>query len=171
MGMTLSAVEQLMERDPAAAKELVAAARESSTKALGELRDLVRGIHPPVLADRGLVDAVRALALDSSLEVAVEGDLGERLPAPIESAAYFALSELLANAVKHGDAERVRIDLRRRVHEVHMTVTDDGDGGADPANGTGLQGIERRVGAFDGSLHISSPVGGPTVVTVEIPCE
>ena len=171
MGMTLGAVEQLLERDPAAAKELVAGARESSAKALGELRDLVRGIHPPVLADRGLGDAVRALALDSPLDVSVEDDLGDRLPVPLESAAYFALSELLANATKHGDAQQVRIDLRRRSGMVRMTVIDDGVGGADPASGTGIRGIERRVAAFDGTLHVNSPVGGPTTVTVEIPCE
>jgi signal transduction histidine kinase len=170
MGMTLGAVELLLERDPAAARELVADARESSAKALGELRDLVRGIHPPVLADRGLADAVRALALDSPLDISVDADLGPRLPAPVESAAYFAFSELLANAAKHADAQRVRVDLRRRAGLVRMTVTDDGAGGADPAKGTGLRGIERRVAAFDGTLVVVSPVGGPTVVTVEISC-
>ena len=170
MGMTLGAVEQLLERDPAAARALVIDARESSAKALGELRDLVRGIHPPVLADRGLADAVRALALDSPLEISVDDDLGDRLPAPVESAAYFAFSELLANVAKHADAQQVRVDLRRRAGLVRMTVTDDGAGGADRANGTGLRGIERRVAAFDGTLMVDSPVGGPTVVTVEIPC-
>jgi len=171
MGMTLGAVEQLLERDPAAARELVADARESSAKAIGELRDLVRGIHPPVLADRGLADAVRALALDGPLDISVDADLGHRLPAPVESATYFAFSELLANVAKHADAQQVRVDLRRRAGRVRMTVTDDGAGGADPANGTGLRGIERRVAAFGGTLLVVSPVGGPTVVTVEIPCE
>jgi signal transduction histidine kinase len=171
MGMTLGAVEQLLERDPAAARALVVDARESSAKAIGELRDLVRGIHPPVLADRGLADAVRALALDGPLDISVDADLGGRLPAPVESAAYFAFSELLANVAKHADAQQVRVDLRRRAGLVRMTVTDDGAGGADPANGTGLRGIERRVAAFDGTLLVVSPVGGPTVVTVEIPCE
>jgi signal transduction histidine kinase len=171
MGMTLGAVEQLLERDPAAARELVVDARESSAKAIGELRDLVRGIHPPVLADRGLEDAVRALALDSPLDISVDADLGDRLPAPVESAAYFAFSELLANVAKHANAQQVRVDLRRRAALVRLTVTDNGGGGADPANGTGLRGIERRVAAFGGTLLVVSPVGGPTVVTVEIPCE
>jgi signal transduction histidine kinase len=170
MGMTLGAVEQLLERDPAAARELVVDARESSAKALVELRDLVRGIHPPVLADRGLADAVRALALDSPLDISVDAEPGNRLPAPVESAAYFAFSELLANIAKHADARQVSVDLRRRAGLVRMTITDDGAGGADPANGTGLRGIERRVAAFDGTLVVVSPVGGPTVVTVEIPC-
>jgi signal transduction histidine kinase len=170
MGMTLGAVEQLLESDPAAAKKLVVGAREASAKALGELRDLVRGIHPPVLADRGLADAVRALALDSPLDISVEADLGDRLPAPVESAAYFAVSELLANVAKHADAQRVRVDLRRRAGLMRMVVTDDGTGGADPAKGSGLQGIERRVAAFDGTLLVDSPVGGPTLVRVEIPC-
>jgi signal transduction histidine kinase len=170
MGMTLGAVEQLLERDPVAARRLVVDARETSAKALGELRDLVRGIHPPVLADRGLADAVRALALDSPLDISVDADLGDRLPAPVESAAYFAFSELLANIAKHADAQQIRVDLRRRAGLVRMTVTDDGTGGADLANGTGLRGIQRRVSAFDGTLAVVSPVGGPTVVTVEIPC-
>jgi signal transduction histidine kinase len=163
-------VEQLLERDPVAARRLVVDARETSAKALGELRDLVRGIHPPVLADRGLADAVRALALDSPLDISVDADLGDRLPAPVESAAYFAFSELLANIAKHADAQQIRVDLRRRAGLVRMTVTDDGTGGADLANGTGLRGIQRRVSAFDGTLAVVSPVGGPTVVTVEIPC-
>lgn len=170
MGMTLGAAEQLLDSDPATARALVVGARESSAKALRELRDLVRGIHPPVLADRGLADAVRALALDSPLEISVEADLGDRLPAPVESAAYFAVSELLVNVAKHAGAEQVWVDLRRRAGMVRMMVTDDGAGGADPAKGSGLRGIERRMATFDGTLLIDSPVGGPTVVRVEIPC-
>jgi signal transduction histidine kinase len=170
MGMTLGAAEQLLEHDPAAAKLLVVGARESSAKALGELRDLVRGIHPPVLADRGLADAVRALALDSPLNILVTADVGGRLPAPIESAAYFVVSELLANAAKHTDAAQVTVELQRRPNVVRIVVTDDGEGGADPAKGTGLRGIERRIAAFDGTVSIDSPVGGPTVSIAEIPC-
>jgi signal transduction histidine kinase len=170
MGMTLGAAEQLLEHDPAAARELVASARESSAQALGELRALVRGIHPPVLADRGLADAVRALALDSPLDISVNANLGGRLPAPVESAAYFVISELLANATKHTDAAHVRVELQRRVGVVRIVVADDGEGGADLAKGTGLRGIERRVAAFDGTFSIDSPAGGPTVAVAEIPC-
>src|ERR1700732_886768 len=104
MGMSLGAIEHLLERDPEKAKLLLAEARLASTKALHELRDLVRGIHPPVLADRGLGDAVKALALDNPLAVQVTSDLGGRLEAPVESAAYFAISEMLANATKHSGA-------------------------------------------------------------------
>jgi signal transduction histidine kinase len=173
MGMTLDAAGQLIDTNPAAAQALLNEARDNSVKALAELRDLVRGVHPPVLADRGLTDAVRALALDSPLRVRVTSELPGRPPAPVESAAYFAVSELLANAAKHADAGRVWIDIR---HDGGMSgmlrigVTDDGRGGADLALGTGLQGIERRLAAFDGVLAVNSPPGGPTVVNMEIPC-
>ncbi len=170
MGMTLGAAEQLLDHDPAAARVLVAGARESSAKALGELRDLVRGILPPVLADRGLADAVRALALDSPLNISISADLEGRLPAPVESAAYFIVSELLANAAKHSDDAQVTVELQQRVGALRMVVTDDGTGGADADKGTGLRGIERRVAAFDGTFSIDSPVGGPTVSIAEIPC-
>ena len=170
MGMTLDAAGQLIGTNPAAAQALLTEARDNSVKALAELRDLVRGIHPPVLADRGLADAVRALALDSPLQVRVTNELPGRTPAPVESAAYFAVSELLANVGKHADARRVWIDIRHDGGVLRIGVTDDGCGGADPAGGTGLSGIERRLAAFDGVLAVSSPPGGPTVVNMEIPC-
>ncbi len=169
MGMTLDAADQLLAGNPAA-RALLAEARESSAKALAELRDLVRGIHPPVLADRGLVDAVHALALNLPLRVHFASELAGRPPAPVESAAYFAASELLANVSKHAHAGQVWIDLRHEGGMLRVDVADDGTGGADPACGTGLAGIERRLAAFDGVLAVSSPPGGPTVVTMEIPC-
>ena len=170
LGMTLDAAGQLIGTNPAAAQALLTEARDSSVKALAELRDLVRGIHPPVLADRGLADAVRALALDSPLQVRVTNELPGRPPAPVESAAYFAVSELLANVAKHAEGRRVWIDIRHDGGVLRIGVTDDGCGGADPAGGTGLSGIERRLAAFDGVLAVSSPPGGPTVVNMEIPC-
>ncbi|GAA2361853.1 sensor histidine kinase [Dactylosporangium salmoneum] len=170
VGLTLGAIERLMDTDPDAARRLVAQARETSQAALTELRDLVRGIHPPVLSERGLPDAVRALALDTAAEVTVAGRLPGRLAAPVESAAYFAVSELLANAVRHGRAEHVTVDIRHREGRLRVTVTDDGEGGADPSRGTGLRGIERRLGTFDGTLALHSPQGGPTVATLELPC-
>ena len=170
MGMTLSAAEELLESSPAAARALLVEARESSAKALAELRALVRGIHPPVLADRGLADAIRALALDSGMTVDVAAGLGGRPSAPVESAAYFAVSELLANVSKHAGAGRVWIDVRHDAGMLRIGVTDDGCGGADPARGTGLRGIERRLAAFDGVLAVSSPPGGPTTANMEIPC-
>jgi signal transduction histidine kinase len=170
MGMTLDAAGQLIDSNPAAARALLLEARDTSVKALAELRDLVRGIHPPVLADRGLGDAVRALALDSPLRARLASDLPGRLPAPVESAAYFAVSELLANVSKHAAAAHAWIDIRYADGILRVGVSDDGRGGADPAQGTGLRGIERRVAAFDGVLAVHSPSGGPTAVTMEIPC-
>ncbi len=171
IGMTLGTIEHLMETDQDAARELLAEARQSSARALQELRDLVRGIHPPVLAERGLGDAVRALALDSALPTEVFVSLPDRLPAPVEAAAYFSISELLANAAKHSAAERVWVDILYRAGSLRITVTDDGVGVADPSRGTGLRGIERRLGTFDGVLAIDSTSGGPTTITLELPCE
>ena len=170
MGMTLDAAGQLIDSNPAAARALLLEARDTSVKALAELRDLVRGIHPPVLADRGLGDAVRALALDSPLRARTASDLPGRLPAPVESAAYFAVSELLANVSKHAGAAQTWIDIRYTDGMLRVGVSDNGRGGADPQRGTGLRGIERRVAAFDGVLAVHSPPGGPTAVTMEIPC-
>ena len=170
MGMTLDVADQMLEGEPAAARALLAEARESSAKALAELRALVRGIHPPVLADRGLAEAVRALALDLPLRVRFASELTGRPPAPIESAAYFAVSELLANVSKHAGATQTWIDIRYTDGMLRVGVSDNGRGGADPQRGTGLRGIERRVAAFDGVLAVHSPPGGPTAVTIEISC-
>ncbi len=170
MGMTLDAAEHLLESNPDAVRDLLVEARQSSTAALKELRDLVKGIHPPVLADRGLADAVRSLAMISPLRTEVAVDLTARPEPSVESAVYFAVSELLTNAAKHGGAERAWIDLRYEDGSLRVTVTDDGHGGADAALGTGLRGIERRLAHFDGVLAISSPVGGPTLMTLEVPC-
>ncbi|WP_369164160.1 sensor histidine kinase [Streptomyces sp. AFD10] len=170
MGMNLGTIEALVEKDPAQAKKMLAMARESSAEALAELRDLVRGIHPPVLAERGLGDAVRALALRLPVATEVTVELAGRAEAPVESAAYFAVSEALTNAVKHAQAERVHVDLHHTEGMLRISVTDDGKGGAVAGSGSGLSGIERRLGTFDGVLAVSSPAGGPTMVTMEIPC-
>jgi signal transduction histidine kinase len=170
MGMNLSAAEALLDQHPEEARALLMEARDASVKALTELRGLVRGIHPPVLADRGLVDAVRALALDSALRVEVSADVPGRAQPPVESAMYFAASELLTNVAKHAHADRVWIDLTYAAGVLRMTVTDDGHGGADPAGGTGMRGVERRIATFDGLMTVTSPPGGPTVVTLEMPC-
>jgi signal transduction histidine kinase len=171
MGMTLDAIEQQL-ANPDAARALLAEAKQSSVKALSELRDLVRGIHPPVLADRGLVEAVRALALDSPLRAHVSSELTGRPPAPVESAAYFAVSELLANAAKHAGPCEASVDFRHSAGMLRITVSDDGRGGADQhlGRGSGLRGVEKRLAAFDGVLAVSSPPGGPTVANLEIPC-
>ena len=170
MGMTLDAAGQIIDTNPEAARALLVEARDASVKALAELRALVRGIHPPVLADRGLAAAVEALTLDSPMRIHLASDLEGRLPAPVESAAYFAVSELLANVSKHSEARQTWIDIRHTDGMLRIGVSDNGHGGADPARGSGLRGIERRLAAFDGVLAVGSPPGGPTAVTMEIPC-
>ncbi|WP_086770552.1 sensor histidine kinase [Streptomyces bobili] len=170
LGMNLGVAEQLLAKDPEAVRAILADTRKASASALTELRDLIRGIHPPVLADRGLADAVRALALDSPLDVSVTAELPGRADAPVESALYFAVSEILTNAAKHASPTHVDVDLWYADGRIRAQVSDDGHGGADPSRGTGLRGIERRLAAFDGVLAVHSPVGGPTTLTLEIPC-
>ncbi|GLX48368.1 histidine kinase [Streptomyces hygroscopicus subsp. hygroscopicus] len=170
MGMDLGTIEMLLDKDPARARQLLAQARRNSVDALEELRDLVRGIHPPVLAERGLGDAVRALALRLPLPAEVTVELPGRADAPVESAAYFAVSEVLTNAAKHSGADRIWIDLHHTDGRLRITVTDNGRGGAAVGAGSGLAGVEKRLGTFDGVLAVSSPAGGPTMVTMELPC-
>jgi signal transduction histidine kinase len=170
LGMNLRAVERVLPSSPGAALALVAEARETSVRALNELRDLIRGICPPVLADRGLGHAVQALVLDTPLPTTLEVDLPGRLSAPVESACYFAIAEALANAVKHSGARRAGIRIQHTAGLLRIEVADDGAGGADPARGTGLRGVERRLGTFDGILAVSSPPGGPTMIAMEVPC-
>ncbi|MCX4911504.1 sensor domain-containing protein [Streptomyces sp. NBC_00878] len=170
LGLKLGAVDRQLARDPEAARKLLHEARSSSVLALRELRDLVRGIHPPVLAERGLADALQALGLASPLPVSVSVDLPAQLPAPVESATYFSVSELLTNALKHADAENVEVTARYEHGVLYAHVIDDGRGGADMSAGTGLEGIRRRLATFDGTLEIDSPSGGPTVTKLEIPC-
>lgn len=170
LGMSLRAAERLIPTSPQAAVELVAEARETSMKVLDELRHLVRGICPPVLADRGLADAVRALALDTPLRTDVEVDLPGRPELAVETACYFAVAEALTNAVKHSGARNVQIKIGHADGSLRITVIDDGGGGANPAAGSGLRGLERRLGTFDGVLAVNSPHGGPTIIAIEVPC-
>jgi signal transduction histidine kinase len=171
MGMSMGAAEQLVDTNPEAAKAIIAQARASSATALAELRSLVRGINPPVLTERGLVDAVRALAMDAPVEVDVVTRIPARAERPVEAAVYFAVAELLANVAKHARAERVRVELDYAASTLTATVSDDGIGGASASSGSGLSGLERRMTAFGGRLEISSPAGGPTRITVAVPCE
>lgn len=170
LGMNLGMAEELVESDPQAARRLLEEARTSTTTALGELRSVVRGIHPPVLADRGLVGAVQALALDLAIPSTVTATLTTRPPAPVESAVYFAVAECLANVSKHSRATRVGVGLAQRGDALVATVVDDGVGGASMDDGTGLRGVAHRLGAFDGTMIVDSPVGGPTTITMELPC-
>ncbi len=172
LGMSIGLAEQVLRDDPNLALKLLAEARESSGQALTDLRHLVRGIHPPVLAERGLDGAVRALALNLPIPVDLRIELPGRPPAPVESAAYFAIAEVLANVVKHSAARSAWVQLEYNSQaRLIAIIGDDGTGGAVPRVGGGLRGIERRLAAFDGVIAVTSPVGGPTVVTMELPCE
>jgi signal transduction histidine kinase len=171
LGMSIGMAEEMLKTNPDAAARLLAEAREDSGQALRELRQLVRGMHPPVLADRGLPGAVQALALSHPLPVDVVDELPGRPPAPVESAAYFAIAETLTNVAKHAGARSARVRLGYGERRLLVTVSDDGRGGAKQAGGGGLHGLARRLSAFDGTLNLTSPVGGPTVITMEIPCE
>ncbi|MGW4163384.1 sensor histidine kinase [Streptomyces sp. NPDC004788] len=177
LGLSLATAERLMATDPERARALMRDARAGATASLAELRELVRGISPPVLNERGLVDAVRALALDVPLDVTVTATFAEgpandphRLEPPVESAVYFGVAELLTNAVKHARAGRARVTLTRDDHGVVAEVEDDGRGGADARPGGGLDGLRRRLAVFDGTLEITSPAGGPTRVRMAVPC-
>jgi signal transduction histidine kinase len=169
LAMSLGMAEEKLDSDPAQARELLAEARGEAKTALQELRDLARGIHPPILADRGLEAAITALAARSPLAVAIEADVDPRPPAAVEAAAYFVVAEALANATKHSGALRVLVCLARRDRRLVVEVVDDGSGGANPA-GSGLLGLARRVEALDGSLRLVSPPGGGTTLRAELPC-
>ena len=170
VGMSLRAAEKMFASNPEAALALVSEARETSSRALTDLRDLVRGIYPPVLADRGLADAVRALVLDTPLHTELDVDLPGEVEMPVGAAVYFAVAEVLVNAVRHSGARSVRIHLSHAAGSLRAVLADDGAGGADPAAGTGLAGVERRLATFDGILAVNSPPGGPTIVAIEVPC-
>jgi signal transduction histidine kinase len=163
--------------DIARARRLVESAHASATDAIAELRDLARGIHPPVL-DNGLPDALASLAAQSVVPVDVSADIGSRPTPAIETIAYFCAAELLANVARHSGARRAGITVGERQGRLFIGVSDDGVGGAriggpaggsGSAGGSGLAGLQQRVRAVDGQLNISSPDGGPTVVTVDLP--
>ncbi|MGY5131631.1 sensor histidine kinase [Streptomyces nigrescens] len=178
LSMRVGLARRAYDKDPEAARKLLDDAQNQAEEALTELRHVVRGIHPPILTDRGLVGAVRALAASSGLEVAVGEDglaEGPRAPAAVEAAAYFVVAEALTNAAKHSGADRARVELVRGPGRLTLSVRDEGRGGAETGSagasgGSGLLGIRRRVAALDGTVEVTSPAGGPTVIDVELPC-
>ncbi|MFD3479536.1 sensor histidine kinase [Streptomyces sp. NPDC058695] len=173
LSMRIGLAKRAYERDPAAARKLMDDAQDQAEEALAELRHVVRGIHPPILTDRGLTGAVRALAAGSGLDVTVREDGvadGSRAPAAVEAAAYFVVAEALTNAAKHSGADRATVELARTQGGLRVSVRDEGRGGAQGSGGSGLLGMRRRVAALDGTTEVSSPVGGPTVIEVELPC-
>ncbi|GAA4202698.1 sensor histidine kinase [Actinocatenispora rupis] len=159
-----------MATDQDRARALMREARVGAATSLAELRDLVRGISPPVLTERGLVDAVRALAMDSPLPTEVHADGPLALDPPIEAAVYFGVAELLTNAVKHARAGTARVTISRDDTALVVEVTDDGRGGADVRPDGGLAGLRRRLAVFDGTVEVTSPVGGPTHARMVVPC-
>jgi signal transduction histidine kinase len=177
LSMRIGLAKRAYDRDPQAARRLLDEAQEQAEEALAELRHIVRGIHPPILTDRGLAGAVRALAASSGLEVTVRADdldTGPRAPAAVEAAAYFVVAEALTNASRHSGSSRAEVSVTRTGTGVRVVVRDDGKGGAvlsgDGTGGTGLPGIRRRIAALDGTFAVTSPAGGPTVIEVELPC-
>ncbi|MFE1378828.1 histidine kinase [Streptomyces sp. NPDC058740] len=181
LSMRIGLARRAYDSDPATARKLLDDAQDQAEEALAELRHVVRGIHPPILTDRGLTGAVRALAAGSGLEVTVTvespdaatGDSdGPRAPAAVEAAAYFAVAEALTNAAKHSGATRASVLLARTPTGLRAAVRDEGRGGAEAgeSGGSGLLGLRRRVAALDGTVRLTSPVGGPTVIEVELPC-
>jgi signal transduction histidine kinase len=169
LGMSLGMASQKLADDPEAVRELLADAQRGAREALEELRDLARGIYPPVLADRGVGAAVATLADGSPLHVDVSVNLPDRPPTAVETACYFVIAEALANATKHANANRVWIRVRARDTRLVVEVMDDGEGGAE-TSGAGLSGLARRVEALDGKLEVDSPRGGPTTLRAEMPC-
>jgi signal transduction histidine kinase len=145
-------------------------AQEELQTGLGELRELARGIHPAVLTDHGLEPALQALAARSPVPVALDAGVEQRLPAPVESAAYFVVSEALANVAKYAQASHADVRVRRRDGRVSVEVADDGVGGADARRGSGLRGLADRVAALDGTLSVDSPPGNGTRLRADIPC-
>jgi signal transduction histidine kinase len=169
IAMDLGMARERLERDPSGARELLDKAHAASKEAITEMRQVARGIHPPVLTDRGLDAALSALAARSPVPVTIRVDLATRPSPTIEAIAYFCVSEALTNVTKHARAHTARVDVHRRNGAVVVEVRDDGIGGADLTGGTGLIGLRQRVAAVDGTLHVSSPRGGPTVISVTLP--
>lgn len=159
-----------LERPAEPVAGLLAKARTQADEVLAEIRELIRGIHPQILTDRGLIAAVEDVADRSAVPVDVELDVPDRLPEAVETAVYFAVCEALTNAARHSGASRVVVNGACADGELSVEVRDDGTGGADLAAGTGLQGVADRLSVVDGLLLLSSPPGGPTVVRLRVPC-
>jgi signal transduction histidine kinase len=169
MALELRLARARLQDDPAAAATLLAGATEELDAALGELRELARGIHPAVLSDRGLDTALETLAHRAPLPVDVDRLPGERLPESVELAAYFVVAEALTNVAKYAHASRASVSVERSNGRLVVAVRDDGVGGADPGSGTGLRGLADRIAVLEGRLHVDSPPGRGTTVTARIP--
>jgi signal transduction histidine kinase len=170
LAMNLGLARETLKDVPDEAMQVIIEAHEEAKEALAELRDLIRGLHPAVLEDRGLDAALSGIAARVPLPVRLHVNVPRRASSTVEAVAYFVVSETLTNVVKHARASKVEVAVDRVGDILKVVVSDDGVGGADPAGGTGLAGLTRRVSSVDGTFRITSPAGGPTVITVELPC-
>jgi signal transduction histidine kinase len=170
LGMDLSMALEKFETDPDAARELVGDAHKEAQRAVGELRNLARGVHPAVLTDRGLDAALSALAARSPIPVRLDVELRDRPPASVEATAYFIVAEALTNAARYADASAVDVRVREVNGKLRVEVADNGVGGAVERPGGGLAGLADRASSVEGSLAVTSPAGGPTIVLAELPC-
>jgi signal transduction histidine kinase len=176
MAMNLGLARRMLKNLPpeeqaAKAMSVIDEAHAEAQAAIVELRELVRGLHPVVLEDRGLDAALSGIAARAPLPVRLSVELPRRAAPAVEAVAYFVVSEALTNIAKHARASRAEVAVRQNRSRLVITVTDDGVGGADPGKGSGLSGLRQRTASVDGSLEIVSPLGGPTILTVELPCE
>ena len=165
------AKEDLSSDDPAAAarvRSLIEGAHQQTKETLIELRDLARGIHPPIL-DNGLESALTSLGARSPIRVNLAIDLPGRPSMSTETITYFGIAELLTNAIKHSGANAISVRLTRRGDEIAFTVSDNGRGGAVLGGGSGLDGVQRRLATVDGTLEVDSPLGGPTTISGMLP--
>ncbi|MFG3049466.1 sensor histidine kinase [Kitasatospora sp. NPDC048239] len=170
LAMNLGLARRTLKDLPPEALQVIVDAHEEAQAAIDELRDLVRGLHPAVLEDRGLDAALSGIAARSPLPVRLDVHLVEPIAPTVEAVAYFTVSEALTNVAKHAGASRVVLSVRTAGGRLSLVISDDGRGGADPARGTGLTGLRKRAASVDGTLSVLSPLGGPTTITVELPC-
>ncbi|MFE4600521.1 sensor histidine kinase [Kitasatospora indigofera] len=170
LAMNLGLARRTLKDVPPEAMQVIVDAHEEAQAAIAELRDLIRGLHPVVLEDRGLDAALSGIAARAPLPVRLDVQVPPGIAPTVEAVAYFTVSEALTNVAKHARASRVDLSVRGRGGRLRITVTDDGVGGADPAGGTGLTGLRKRAASVDGTLAVHSPLGGPTTITVELPC-
>ncbi|MFB4267788.1 histidine kinase [Nonomuraea sp. GTA35] len=171
LAMNLGLARATLTDLPDPAREAIEQAHEEAKQALKELRDFVRGLHPAVLNDQGLDAALSGVAARAPFPVKLRVDIERRTTPTIEAVAFFTVSEALTNIAKHSAATRAEVSVRRERDRLHVLVYDDGCGGARMDGGTGLRGLAQRIDAVDGTLRLSSPLGGPTTIEVELPCE
>jgi signal transduction histidine kinase len=170
VNVLVGAARRALTRHPADAEAILDRAQSAAEEALAELRAVVRSILPPVLTDRNLTDALTALAASCPIPCRIDADVPDRCAASVEATAYFVVAEALTNVARHSQAEHAAVRLRRHDDQLWLKITDDGRGGADEHGGSGLGGIRRRAEAHDGTFVLASPSGGPTTMTVSLPC-